>query len=268
MPRLTLGKKGLICALAVASLPVLSQQTLPDGPKPKEQQSSQSVPDAPQPKPQQPGQFPENAPPAPINTRPAQPEATPTPTPKAQRSTPGQDGVSGGRDELYKMSVAVNFVQIPVRVKDASGKLVTGLTSNEFKVYEDGVVQQLKFFTADAFPLSAAVIVATDLPSVTMKKVNESLPALIGAFSEVDEVALYRYGHTVQQVSGFSGASSVSTATVNRIKRPGREGGPPMVGGPFGGGPSINGHPVTDPNANGGKAAERANAAARILCAE
>ena len=72
-------------------------------------------------------------------------------------------------------------------------------------MYEDGVAQQLKFFTADAFPLSAAVVVATDLPTTTMKKVNETLPALIGAFSEFDEVALYRYGHTVQQVSGFAG---------------------------------------------------------------
>lgn len=258
MLRLTVGKKGLICALAVASLPVLSQQTLPDGPKPKEQQSPQNVPDAPQPKAQQPGQFPDSAPPAPINTRPSEPEATPTPTPQAQRSTPGQgqSGVASARDDLFKMSVAVNFVQIPVRVKDGSGRLVSGLTSNDFRVYEDGVLQQLKFFTADAFPLSAAVIVATDLPSTTMKKVNETLPALIGAFSEVDEVALYRYGHTVQQVSGFSGASSVSTATVNRIKRPGREGGPPMTGGPFGGGPSINGHPVSDPNANGGRAGD------------
>lgn len=248
MLRLTVGKKGLICALAVVGLPVLSQQTLPDGPKPKEQ-SQQDVPDAPKPKPQQPGQFPDNAPPAPINSHPDQPEATPTPTPQAQRPTPGQGGMASGRDDLYKMSVAVNFVQVPVRVKDASGKLVSGLTSNDFKVYEDGVVQQLKFFTADAFPLSAAVVVATDLPASTMKKVNDTLPALIGAFSEVDEVALYRYGHTVQQVSGFSGASSISTASVNRIKRPGRQGGPPMLGGPFGGGPSINGHPVNDPNA-------------------
>jgi len=256
MLRLTVGKKGLICALAVASLPVLSQQTLPDGPKPKEQQSPQNVPDAPQPKAQQPGQFPDSAPPAPINTHPSEAEATPTPTPQAQRSTPGQSGVASARDDLFKMSVAVNFVQIPVRVKDGSGRLVGGLTSNDFRVYEDGVLQQLKFFTADAFPLSAAVVVATDLPSTTMKKVNETLPALVGAFSEVDEVALYRYGHTVQQVSGFSGASSISTATVNRIKRPGREGGPPMTGGPFGGGPTINGHPVSDPNANGGRAGD------------
>jgi VWFA-related protein len=252
MLRLTLGKKGLICALAVVSLPVLSQQTLPDGPKPKDAQSSQNVPDAPQPKPQ----FPDNAPPAPINTHPAEPEATPSPTPQAQRPAPGQTGVANARDDLYKMSVAVNFVQVPVRVKDRSGKLVPGLTSNDFKVYEDGVVQQLKFFTADPFPLSAAIVVDTDLPSVTMKKVNESLPSLIGAFGEFDEVALYRYGHTVQQISGFSGAASIPTASVNRIKRPGREGGPPMTGGPFGGGPSINGHPVNDPNANGGKAGD------------
>ena len=29
-----------------------------------------------------------------------------------------------------------------------------------------------------------------------------------------------------------------------------------MTGGPFGGGPSINGHPVNDPNANGGMAGD------------
>ncbi|HET9837567.1 MAG TPA: VWA domain-containing protein, partial [Candidatus Angelobacter sp.] len=85
---------------------------------------------------------------------------------------------------------------------------------------------------------------------------NESLPALIGAFSQYDEVALYRYDHSVSQVSGYTGATSVPTAALNRIKKPGREGGPPMVGGPFGGGPSINGHPVNDPNATGGRSTE------------
>jgi VWFA-related protein len=157
--------------------------------------------------------------------------------------------VASAREDLYKVSVAVNFVQIPVRVKDAAGKLVPGLTPADFKVYEDGVLQPLKFFTADQFPLSAAIVVATDMPSSTMKKVNESLPVLIGAFTEFDEVALYRYGHTVQQVSGFTGAGNVSTATVERIKRPGRGIGPPVLGGPMGGGPSINGHSVNDPNA-------------------
>src|SRR6478609_3477017 len=257
MLRLTPGMKVLIFALLLAGLPVVSQQNLPEGPKPKDQQPQQSVPDAPQPKPQQQGQFPGNAPPAPINAHPEQPEAKPTPTPAPEPQRPAAaQSVGGGREELYKMTISVNFVQIPVRVRDRAGKLVPGLTSNDFRVYEDGVAQPLRFFTADAFPLSAAVVVATDLPATTMKKVNETLPALIAAFSEFDEVALYRYGHTVQQVSGFTGATSVSTASINRIKRTGRQGGPPMTGGPFGGGPTINGHPVNDPNANGGKAGD------------
>jgi VWFA-related protein len=247
MLRLNLGMKGIICTLWLAGLPAVCQQTLPDGPAPKSQ-SQQSVPDAPQPKTQQQNQFPDNAPPAPKNARPDQLEATPTPTPVPQQQT-AQNGIAGKRDDLYKMTIAVNFVQIPVTVKDKAGKMISGLTSNDFKVYEDGVPQQLKYFTADAFPLSAAIVVATDLPATTMKKVNETLPALIAAFSEYDEVALFRYGHTIQQVSGFTAAPSVSTASMNRIKRPGRQGGPPMLGGPFGGGPTINGHPVNDPNA-------------------
>ena len=76
-----------------------------------------------------------------------------------------------------------------------------------------------------------------------MKKVNDSLPALISAFSDFDEVALYRYGHTVQLVSNYSGATNVSTTTIAKLKRPGREGGPPMVGGgPFSHYGHLNGH--------------------------
>ena len=138
----------------------------------------------------------------------------------------------------------MNFVQIPVTVKDKSGHLVPGLTPNDFTVLEDGTPQQIKFFTSDPFPLSAAIVLDTDLPSTTMKKVNDTLPALISAFSDFDEVALYRYGHTVQLVSNYSGAANVSTTTIAKIKRPGREGGPPMVGGgPFShSGPQLNGH--------------------------
>jgi VWFA-related protein len=243
------GMKGLICVLLLAGVPVLCQQgqNLPDSPTAKPQ-SQQTIPDAPQPKPDQPNQFPENAPPATKNVHPDQPEAVATPTPPPQPAA--KDGLAATRDDLFKMSIAVNFVQVPARVKDNSGKLISGLTSSDFKVYEDGELQTLKYFTADPFPLSAAVVIATDLPAGTMKKVNETLPALVSAFSEYDEVALYRYGHTVQQISGFTGAAGLSMTTVNRVKRTGRESGPPVAGGPFGG-PSINGHSVNDPNAGG-----------------
>ncbi|MGH9568998.1 MAG: VWA domain-containing protein [Candidatus Angelobacter sp.] len=213
----------MVCALALLAIPVLAQQTIPDAPKPKV-----------------PAQFPGNAPAAPANAHPEQPAApapTSTPTPYAQ----DMQGVVTGRNQLPTFSVSVNFVQVPVTVKDSQGHLVSGLGPQDFTVYENGVPQRLRFFTGDPFPLSAAVVLDTDLPSSTLRKVNQTLPALVGAFSEFDEVALYRYGHTVQQVSSFTGAGSVSTTTLAKIKRPGREGGPPM-GGTMSGGPTINGH--------------------------
>jgi VWFA-related protein len=156
------------------------------------------------------------------------------------------------------MVVTVNFVQVPVTVKDRSGHLFPGLTSNDFTVLEDGQPQRLRFFYSGSFPLSAAVVIATELPTGTMKKVNETLPALLGAFSQYDEVALYRYGHTVSQASGFTGAANVSTAMLSRVKRPGREGGPPAVYGPIAAGPTINGHEA-DPGVRSSAAAGSPN---------
>ena len=220
----------LVCLLALVCLSGLAQQ---------------NVPDAPQPKPSQPNQFPEGAPQAPKNDHAAPPpvaDSTPTPS-------PGSEVLSTNLAQFGTITERVNAVQIPVTVRDNSGRIIPGLTPSDFTVLEDGVPQRLRFFSSDPFPLSTAVVLQTDLPASTMKKVNNTLPALVGAFTEFDEVAIYRYGHTVSQMTGFSGAASISTATLASVKRPGSQGGPPQVFGPIAQGPTINGHPVYDPNA-------------------
>jgi len=211
------------------------------------------IPDAPTPKPPSPdaSPFPAGTASAPKNVHPDETQAPPNanslpdlPT----RPTQATDGMPGNHEDLLKFSVSVNFVQVPVTVRDSSGHLVPGLSSHDFAVFEDGVPQKLSYFTSDPFPLSAAVVVDTNVSATTMKKINESLPALVGAFSEFDEVALFRYGNTVQEVSSFLGAGSIPSAALQRLKRTGREGGPPVVGGPMGSGQTVNGRPV-DPQA-------------------
>src|SRR5258708_640650 len=143
----------LLCALSLMALPAVAQKPLPDGPTPKN--------------PTQQNQFPEDAPPALKNAHPdQQPDATPTPTPLAHTSPPEQNGIADRRDALFTLTVSVNFVQLPVTVKDNSGHLFPGLGPNDFTVYEDGTPQQLRFFSSDSFPISAAVVIATDMPSI------------------------------------------------------------------------------------------------------
>ena len=214
--------------------------------------AAQEIPDAPKPK-VPPSPFPAGAAPAPKNPLPEeQPPDSPV-TPPATQTRPvarprPQGELATTRDELFTLTVNVSFVQVPVTVKDSSGFMVEGLSPRDFTIYEDGVQQKLSFFSSDPFPLSAAVVVDSNLPAGTMKKINETLPSLIAAFSQYDEVALYRYGTTVQQVSGFVGAGEVPTAALNRLKRTGRQGGVPVTGGPMSQrGTTVNGRPV-DPS--------------------
>jgi VWFA-related protein len=138
---------------------------------------------------------------------------------------------------------------VPVTVKDSDGHLVGGLRSTDFSVLENGVKQKLTFFTSDPFALSAAVVIDTGMPDVGLKKVQDTLSALQGAFSQFDEVGVYTYSSTVSRVSDFNDVGKELTAVLNEIKSySGANNGPPVTSGPLGPqGPVINGRPIDFP---------------------
>jgi VWFA-related protein len=152
------------------------------------------------------------------------------------------------QDDLYKLVVKVNFVQIPVMVKDSDGRRVDGLLAKDFTVMENGKKQTLSYFTSDPFELSVAVVLDTGMPDVAVQKLNQTYSALVGAFSPYDEVALYTYSSTVSQVTDFTGRSDKLTAVLNQMKLVrGHNNGPPVLNGPLASGPTVNGAPVGGP---------------------
>ncbi len=177
-------------------------------------------------------------------TPPAQTQAAPTNVPAPVMPAQGQ----GPSVATYTLRTRVNFVLVPVTVTDSHGALIPGLTYHDFQIYEDGVQQRLTFFTEDPFPLSVAFVIDQNLPADTMKLVNEALGAFQGAFAPYDEVAVYTYATHVNQATGFTGAQSDRlTATLDRVKSPGRYMEVPTDTGPLAEGPMINGQMV-DPN--------------------
>jgi len=151
---------------------------------------------------------------------------------------------------MFTLVVNTNFVTVPVTVKDPGGHLVEGLTMKDFGLYENGVEQRLKLFTSDPFPLSAAVIFDLTLPDSEVRKVNQTLPALTGAFSPYDEVSLYAFGNTVARVSDFTAIGDKLNETLRTYRESVRGRGEtvPVVTGPLAGnGPYVNGHPM-DPS--------------------
>jgi VWFA-related protein len=149
---------------------------------------------------------------------------------------------------LATFRTTVNFVQVPVTVLDKKHNQVAGLTWRDFQIYENNVRQRIAVFSADAVPLSVALVIDQSLPRDTMKKVNDSLAAIQGAFTPSDEIAVFTYADGVNNPTDFTAALGARVpAVLEASKKPGDYMGVPINSGPLYGGPSINGRSV-DPN--------------------
>jgi VWFA-related protein len=245
--------------IAAAQQPTQPKQDIPDAPSAS--RPPQPFPSTPPAEPQ--GQPPSEAPAPeqppsgnempPSSTKPAPAPAedasNPPPHPLEVKTVPeGSVPPDEGspQAELYKLSVNVNEVIVPVRVTDDSGRLVNGLLPKDFSVYEDGNKRVLNFFTSDPLAISAAVIFDLGMPDVNVQKVNQTFGALEGAFSQFDEVAIYSYSTTVGRMADFGAVGKRLDAVLNQMKTyHGENNGVPVLGGPLGPeGPTINNIPV------------------------
>jgi VWFA-related protein len=149
------------------------------------------------------------------------------------------------------------YVNVPVTVKDSKGKLVAGLTWRDFKVYENGNYEPLRFFSVSAMPLSIAFVIDQSVTRDVMDKVNNSLGAIQGALTPYDEVAVLTYSNGAQNKSGgFTGAQSARVPFVlSMAKASGSEEAVPVNSGPFAScNVRANGNCV-DPNLQSGRSA-------------
>lgn len=191
------------------------------------------------------------------STQGQQPARPPAPEPKdeVQTAPPEMPAAGEGYEKTGTViRLNVNFVVVPVTVKDSHGNLVAGLTYRDFKVYENNTREPLRLFTVDPFPLSIAFVIDQSLTSDVMAKVNDSLDAIQGALTPYDEVAVFTYSNGSQERTGFTGAQSARLPAVLALtKATGSEEMIPYNSGPMAGcNVHVNGN-CADPNIQPGR---------------
>ena len=119
-----------------------------------------------------------NRPPTPTEGKSNQRQsATPTPVP-----TPAANIVAGADDgEVIKVST--QLVSVPVRVMDKKGRFIGGLTKTDFKVFEDGVEQEVALFSNEHEPFTVALVL--DMSYSTTFKITEIQSAAIAFIDQL-----------------------------------------------------------------------------------
>lgn len=99
---------------------------------------------------------------------------TPTPSPRI-------DVIDDG--EIIKVST--QLVSVPVRVMDRTGRFVGGLAREDFRVYEDGVEQEIAYFSNETAPFTVALVLdmsysttfkIADIQSAALAFINQLRP--------------------------------------------------------------------------------------------
>jgi VWFA-related protein len=106
-----------------------------------------------------------------------------------------QDGV---------IKVETSLVNLDVVVTDRQGRRVSGLTREDFEVYEDGARQEITHFAADERPLRLVLVfdVSVSMESV-LPTVKQEATALLRSLGSDDEVSIVSFASEVRQLSGW-----------------------------------------------------------------
>ena len=257
-----------LTAIALAAL--ISSSTMLN-PVALAQKQQSTVPDAPTPQgPPQlsgvngtaiaPGKGSEEAPANPTSSSASPVQQQPAPSTQPPPAAPVKDTVQTaapeGSDAMPRFVLNVNFVEVPVTVKDAKGTLVAGLTFRDFQVYENNTRVPLQLFTVDPAPLSIAFVIDQSLTSDVMAKVNDSLGAIQGALTPYDEVAVFTYNNGTQERTAFTGAQSTRLPAVLALtKATGSDMLVPVNSGPLAGCSIRQNGACVDPNLQPGGSA-------------
>lgn len=121
---------------------------------------------------------------------------------------------------LPRFQSAVEVIRVSVSVTDGKDRYVSGLSEDEFAVFEDGVRQDLSFFTRDALPLSVALLLDCSASMVpNMRVAQEAGTRFVRALRPGDLAEVVQFNDRVQMLQDFTGDQAALEAAL-RSARP------------------------------------------------
>ena len=120
---------------------------------------------------------------------------------------------------LAQFSSSVSVVEVYASVTDSRGEPVTGLTRDDFEVFENGAPQTLSAFAAGDFPLSVAVALdrSFSMSGSRLAVARSAARVFLGELRPADESAILAIGSQVETVAPLSTDRDSQYAALARL---------------------------------------------------
>ncbi|MBO0724622.1 MAG: VWA domain-containing protein [Blastocatellia bacterium] len=103
------------------------------------------------------------------------------------------------------IKISTEMVQLDVKVTDQNGRSVSGLTKNDFAVYEDKVIQNIEAVSAEETPVSMGLVIDTSgSMRPKLNTVSEAARGLIRQMRPDDEGFLVQFKTETDLVQDFT----------------------------------------------------------------
>ena len=138
---------------------------------------------------------------APAKTNAADLPSVPPPTP-AERAAQkeAEKAAAAAEDQIYK--VDTNLVTTPVSVLDRNGRFIANLKKKDFKIFEDGVPQQITYFQSSEQPFTVILMIDTS-PSTRFKidEIHYAAVMFVNQLRAHDQVMVVAFDQRLQILS-------------------------------------------------------------------
>jgi Ca-activated chloride channel homolog len=105
------------------------------------------------------------------------------------------------------LRVKVSLVTVGVRVTDSRGRNVLGLKAQDFSIFDDGVLQNIEFFSGEEQPITFGILLDRSLSMSLNRKLErakEAARALIRSTHEGSEYFAFAFDDQVKLVADFT----------------------------------------------------------------
>ncbi len=131
-----------------------------------------------------------------------------------QAPGPAQGANAKAQDQNFRIGVKVELVSLFATVHDSRGKIVTGLSQDDFSVYDNDVRQPISQFSREYMPLSIVILLDTSgsMSGKKLENAKKSLRKFLDRLNPGDEAMLITFDSRPRVVQSF-------TRDLDRIRR-------------------------------------------------